>query len=91
MERQVEFERWRKKRLLKLTLTQRLALEAVELSGGASFYQREVRFVIGGKSYRVTAGVLRFLIREGLVEVQALGPARYRVTRLGRLTRSLRK
>jgi hypothetical protein len=72
-----------------LTLEMRLALDAVELCGGRAFCERS--FVLfGGGGYRVKSRVLKRLIREGLIEVMGLGPAVYRVTKLGRIARSLR-
>jgi hypothetical protein len=76
-------------RVPRLTLEMRLALDTVELCGGRAFCERS--FVLfGGGGYRVKSRVLKRLIREGLIEVMGLGPAVYRVTKLGRIARSLR-
>jgi hypothetical protein len=90
MDRQLEFERWRRSRAPRLTEAMRLALAAVELCGGGPLSARRFSRPGGGGAYRVEARVLRRLIREGLVQVMSLQPAVYRVTRLGRLARRLR-
>jgi hypothetical protein len=41
----------------------------------------------GGEDYAVQTRVLRDLLSKGLIEVVSLGPAVYRVTKLGRLAR----
>jgi hypothetical protein len=71
-----------------LTLAMRIALEAIELCAGEPFCGRQFRRP-GGDPYQITAGILRKLLREGLIEVMELGPAVYRLTKLGRVARSL--
>ena len=58
------------------------------MCGGEPFCGRQFRRP-GGDPYQITAGILRKLLREGLIEVMALGPAVYRLTKLGRVARSL--
>ena len=102
MERQAEFERWRRKRLPKITDEQRVVMIAIDLAYGRPLSVVGFRMVAGGKRWRRPAAgqqwrskyngakALRVLLARGLIEVVSLGPAVYRVTRLGRLTRRLR-
>ena len=83
------FPRSPSQRVPALTEAMRLALEAVELAGGGALCERRVSRPGGGEAYEVDARVLRRLIREGLIEVMGLAPV-YRVTKLGRLARSMR-
>ena len=73
-------------RVPELTLPMRMALEAIELCAGEPFCGRQFRRP-GGDPYQITAGILRKLLREGLIEVMGLGPAVYRLTKLGRVAR----
>ena len=79
------------RRIPRLSMAERLALEAILLAGGRSLSEVEFSGVNGGVGYCALwwkqAGVLRGLIREGLVEVMSLGPAVYRVTKLGEIAR----
>ena len=102
MERQAEFERWRRKRLPEITEEQRAVMTAIELACGRPLSLVGFRMVAGGKRWRRVASgadwrskldgakAVRCLVRRGLMEVVGLGRAVYRVTRLGRLTRGLR-
>ena len=75
-------------RVPELTLPMRIALEAIELCAGEPFCGRQFRRP-GGDPYQITARILRKLLREGLIGVMGLGPAVYRLTKLGRVARSL--
>ena len=93
MERELEFERWQRGRVPRLTAGMRVMMAAVELAGSRPV--SEVRFGRTQDRRAWVAGerkakrVLRELIGLGLIEVMSLSPARYRVTRLGRLAREL--
>ena len=93
IDRRLEFECWRRGRVPRLSRAQRVMLEAVELAENGALFRKI--FSAGGLRWHVDAtntrkAVLRRLIGMGLVEVMGAGPARYRLTRLGRLTRELR-
>ena len=92
-----EFERWRRQRLPKISAAERLAMVAIELCRGRPLSAVKFRLATEGEEWRalwrrrgMAKRLLRRLIDAGLIEVVSLGPAVYRVTRLGRLTRRLR-
>ena len=91
---QLEFERWRRRRLPLLTAQQRLVLAAIVLAAGRPLSEVSMREVGVMRDFDVRGwkrgGVFKRLLAMGLIEVVSLSPAVYRVTRLGRLTRSLR-
>ena len=95
MDRQLEFERWRRRRLPQLTDPMRVMLRAIDLAGGDGLSAGNFRRP-GGQAWHCVFGkghgarVLRRLLALGLIEVMGVSPARYRVTRLGRLTVGLR-
>src|SRR6516165_428455 len=65
------------RRVPEVTWEMHVHLAAIELAAGRPLC--EVRFGNGeGTEWRPDAGVLRRLIREGLIEVMGLGPAVYR-------------
>lgn len=82
--------------LPRLTAEQRVLMAAIDLAGGRPLCEVELRhpdgreytFTEWGEGQRVTA--FRRLIRDGLVEVVSMGPAVYRVTRLGQAMRRVR-
>jgi hypothetical protein len=76
----------------RLTVPMRVALEAIVLADGLPLVERD--FVRAGERWRLSASrsnvrVLKRLLAEGLIEVMGLGPAVYRLTKLGRVARSL--
>ena len=87
-------ERWRRGRYPRLSEGMRRVLDAIELSPGGLLSEVNFRRYGGGgpwsASNRETKRLLRGLIELGLVEVMGISPGRYRVTRLGKLTRGLR-
>ena len=88
MDRQLEFDRWLRHRVPRLTDAMRVGLKAVELAGGRPLC--EMCFQHDGRNgYEVSAPVLKRLLRLRLIEVMGLGPAVYRLTKLGRVARSL--
>ena len=78
------------RRVPELTEAMRLALAAIEIAGCRPLSEQRFRFPGDNGEYEVSAVVLQRLIRKGLIEVMGLGPAVYRVTKLGRLARSMR-
>ena len=90
------FERWRRGRLPRLDGEAVLMLMAVWLAGGRALSEVHFRRAGGGRWYLDWGKghgrrILRRLIRERLIEVVGLSPARYRLTRLGRIVRELRR
>jgi hypothetical protein len=75
-------------RVPELTLPMRIALEAIELCAGEPFCGRQFRRP-WGDPYQIRRGFCANRYGRGLIEVMGLGPAVYRLTKLGRVARSL--
>ena len=68
----------------------RLALQWLEVLGGRPLSEHpNFRREDEAERRSIRPVVLKKLIREGLIEVMGLSPARYRVTKLGKFARSL--
>jgi hypothetical protein len=78
------------RRIPVLTEGMRLTIAAIDLAGGRPLSEARFNRAGGGEDYAVQTRVLRDLLSKGLIEVVSLGPAVYRVTKLGRLARSMR-
>ena len=77
-------------RVPELTEAMRLALQWIEwLEGRPLCEHLHFRRMDEAERRSISAPVLRKLIRLGLVEVMGLAPGRYRVTKLGKVARSL--
>ena len=73
-----------------LTEAMRLALQWIDwLEGRPLCEHLHFRRMDQAERRSISAPVLRKLIRLGLVEVMGLAPGRYRVTKLGKVARSL--
>jgi hypothetical protein len=80
------------RRVPELTGPMRLALEAIELCNGRPLSEARFRRHADGDGVSVvqfSPRVLKRLICEGLIEVMGLAPAVYRLTKPGRVARSL--
>ena len=68
----------------------RLALQWLEMLEGRPLCEHlNFRRMDEAERRSIRPVVLKRLIREGLIEVMGLSPARYRVTKLGKVARSL--
>jgi hypothetical protein len=82
------------RRIPKLTTPERLVLDAILVSIGGEFDLGRFKYLgwdhrYRGKRLRPNRRILRQLLKEGLIEVMGLGPAVYRLTKPGRVARSL--